>query len=654
MMMMMITRLALLVASSAVALASVGGATSVPECPATTDASGDDFVCSLFMAPSSVEDHAGYGVYTAVHLKEGDRIGDADGFVPVVDRFKTLPYRGQQQFLSWLGYVWPAHPDYFYSAETASFPVIPESMYGVDPGLNGATGLKFYRADTGERVSAFAPGVASLANAAPPSDDEANVKMIQDGTRVSFVATRRIAAGSELLIHYGRKWHHRYRSKQDSETEFDTLQDFQQLDIFNTLPTEQDKRRALAKQRQPRLDVDDDDEFHDDGDSDGNTEADTEQDLEVTFRAMCDKDGRVSKQNIMKWNKIQELLQEESLDEKELDELWTKTTRLDLEGFLRFNAELNDFLLEDDDDDDDTSEQLEWLKQNGMCIDKIRSGQSTKVAGEDGAFAKTFIPKGHRIAPAPLLALKRQDLVIYEADETQNALRNVLNFDKIVGQEELLNYCYGHPESDLLLLPYSPVVNFIHHDANEPNAEIQWPTNHSNDWLDLHPLDVSEMSGKLMAEFVALRDIQPGEEIVIDYGKAWENAWNAHKSTNGDDEFRHEIGVPDGFFPDGWKNQSLVYELAPLEAPLKPGEVIQMKWAHNGNPVCKVCYRAGLPAGFSQHFRDFADERGIIKLYEKLLYNDILESDEWTVVDTLGEQWFAQRYMSRAWSFNMH
>jgi hypothetical protein len=92
-------------------------------------------------------------------------------------------------------------------------------------------------------------------------------------------------------------------------------------------------------------------------------------------------------------------------------------------------------------------------------------------------------------------------------------------------------------------------------------------------------LDVLNESGKLMMEFVALRDLQPGEEIFIDYGHEWEASWEEHSVG----EFRNEIGMPDGFFPDNWMKTSAVYEVASF-APLKPGEVVHLKWDHNGEP----------------------------------------------------------------------
>ena len=271
------------------------------------------------------------------------------------------------------------------------------------------------------------------------------------------------------------------------------------------------------------------------------------------------------------------------------------------------------------------------------------------VSDGKGVVSNIAVKKGHVIAPTPLLAIKRDDLNIYEADETQQALRNVLNLDKIVGHEILLNYCFGHDESEVLLLPIAPTVNNIH-GGKEPNAKIQWPQDAP--WLKMHPLDVLEQSGKLMMEYVALKDILPGDEIVIDFGQAWDEAYKNHVNKHGDlKEFRHEIGVPDDFFPDIWKNEPVVYELA--TKPLQPGEMELMTWKHNGERVCKNCYRVGLPSGFSQHFRDFADARGITSLYDKLLNNPILDNNEWTVFDTKDEKWFAQQYEKKAWNFNM-
>lgn len=181
--------------------------------------------CLLYLAPSQIEG-AGLGVYTAVDLSEGDYIGEPDQFIPVIDKFKTLPFRGQQLFLSWLGYIYPAAPDFFHNATTDSFPTIPDGMYLVNHGLNAASTLKFYK--DGERVSTFAPGIASLANSDP---EDFNMKKHKSGddSPVTFFAAEDISAGDELLLNYGKQWHKRLKKKQKSAKEYDTLQDFEKF-----------------------------------------------------------------------------------------------------------------------------------------------------------------------------------------------------------------------------------------------------------------------------------------------------------------------------------------------------------------------------------------------------------------------------------------
>jgi hypothetical protein len=100
-----------------------------------------------------------------------------------------------------------------------------------------------------------------------------------------------------------------------------------------------------------------------------------------------------------------------------------------------------------------------------------------------------------------------------------------------VGSQLLKNYCFGHQNSSILLYPYSPVVNYINHDRENYNAELRWSElpNHQSDWLNrtVDELVVLDHAGLIM-EFVATRDISPGEEILIDYGERWQQAWDEH------------------------------------------------------------------------------------------------------------------------------
>ena len=720
--------------------------------------------CTLYLAPSSIPG-AGLGVYTSVDLSTGSPVGEMDELlVPIIDRFKTLPYRGQQKFLSWLGYVWPEKPFAFdHMATDEPFPPVPMAMSQVKEGLNAADGLAFY--DGNHRVSVFAPGIASMANS---HMQQANlVKADYDpGQRkdwagltfgkdhgvgaftphhgVGFTASKDIAAGSELLINYGMLWHHREDQKNRTKDEtFPTLEDFNngRLNEVN-LPDEAARRKerqdTFEHQERLRQKI----EFlmkgraqseaekvgdetvaqitRDLGKEDGAKEEEGNEEksrLHVIFRL---PDGRLDKTRMA----AVDVYEDEDvytlihlLHRLEIPRTFWGVARVKLEGNavqrkylestdhppvyerIQFDEVLGDMLAKEGyvvvlmpdfdaieklnntphtkglgfeqmravEDRQTFSKSVDWLKENGMCIDNVRVGQSTVAQAGRGSFAKRSISKGALIAPAPLLALKRDDLVIYEADGQESKFRDVLNLEEVVGQEILLNYCYGHPESPLLLLPYSPVVSSINHNSQEPNAVIRWPENPSlgdpKEWLDLHPLDVLEMSGDLTMEVVALRDIMPGEEIFIDYGHGWEDAWKRYEEEQKQEAaaynfvhgaFRHEIGVPDGFFPDTWNNKSVVYEPALPISPLKPGEIAPVVWAHNGKPVTKTAWMVGLPPGFSDHMLQYSNEMGITKMYDTLLEGDPLKSNEWFVFDTKGEKWFAQRYESKSWSFNIH
>lgn len=99
------------------------------------------------------------------------------------------------------------------------------------------------------------------------------------------------------------------------------------------------------------------------------------------------------------------------------------------------------------------------------------------------------------------------------------------------GTQLLLNYCFSHPESSLLLFPYSPVVQYVNHNLTGFNADLQWSNlpNHHPEWLERTPDDLdSEDHAGLIMEMVATRDIEAGEEVFLNYGPEWQAAWDRH------------------------------------------------------------------------------------------------------------------------------
>jgi len=99
------------------------------------------------------------------------------------------------------------------------------------------------------------------------------------------------------------------------------------------------------------------------------------------------------------------------------------------------------------------------------------------------------------------------------------------------GTQLLLNYCFSHPESSLLLFPYAPVVQYVNHNLAGSNADLRWSDlpNHHSEWLKRTPDDLdSEDHAGLIMEMVATRDIEVGEEVFLNYGPEWQAAWDKH------------------------------------------------------------------------------------------------------------------------------
>lgn len=177
-----------------------------------------------------------------------------------------------------------------------------------------------------------------------------------------------------------------------------------------------------------------------------------------------------------------------------------------------------------------------FLQTNGRCIDNIISSPSTVKQAGRGAFATRLLPKDSIITGSPLLIVQdRNYLTMYKTTiNREGRLRK--DSQKLVGWQLLLNYCFGHAESSLLLCPYGSGVNFINHNDTRANAKIQWAPHgvisHNESYFNLRVDEVNyTMNTNLAIDYVALRDIYPDEEIFLHYGSEWHNAWIHHVET---------------------------------------------------------------------------------------------------------------------------
>lgn len=165
--------------------------------------------------------------------------------------------------------------------------------------------------------------------------------------------------------------------------------------------------------------------------------------------------------------------------------------------------------------------KVSWLQENGWCIDNIEIKPSTIPNAGRGSFARRPIYKNDTVAPAPLQVFKNRKA-----------------FQSTMPEQLFVNYCLQPADSTMMVFPYGPAVNLINH-APKPKANVEWrwstqtkSNRHHPEWLDL-PLNKfwdEAYPGGLILEVAATRDIAVGEELFVDYGSAWEDAWAQHEN----------------------------------------------------------------------------------------------------------------------------
>jgi hypothetical protein len=135
------------------------------------------------------------------------------------------------------------------------------------------------------------------------------------------------------------------------------------------------------------------------------------------------------------------------------------------------------------------------MRQHGMCMDNLIQSPSKIDQAGRGAFATRTIKENALIAPAPLVhILDKASLNKYQPQMDENFKFSVS--DSVVGHQLLLNYCFGHKESNKLLCPIGSRTGFINH-LPTPNAALRWSTHQTHQ---------------------------------KDYGTEWEEAWKRHTS----------------------------------------------------------------------------------------------------------------------------
>jgi len=200
-----------------------------------------------------------------------------------------------------------------------------------------------------------------------------------------------------------------------------------------------------------------------------------------------------------------------------------------------------------------------------ICLDdKVEERNADHTAnviaekgGQRGLFAKRNLKQGEILTSTPMIPVHKEEMTMdrekYAAMlEDAEAQENIEKIGIPPKKKQLLtNYLYGHKESSLLWLATAPLLHAVNHAPHDkdvqPNAKLQWHHDkytdaqaagtplsrrqqfHHAELLEMDSLEVVRKHGMgLMVDLVALRDIREGEEILIDYGKAWDDAWKKH------------------------------------------------------------------------------------------------------------------------------
>lgn len=467
-------------------------------------------------------------MYAGVNLEPGSVIGSPELGIPVIDidlhnRLHEIPDANFDYFSPQSDFMWTAdtvgakyeiYPEDSEEDENSSRSKSGSGLLMAIPGI-GSLGNDFssmvnsdwYDPSVIERGPPTFPSSSSRFSTNNPSYHNPPKKSYTRGAytnyyNITLKATRYISAGSEILTDLGNNWDYDDNDERLKPEDYDDV-DSTLHKIYSFLLKHRDTK-GWTKKKERRV-----------------------------YKFLVDEviqaagtqsinydDDRSNKRDIRR--KIARLFPKEP---SEFEEYLSKPNG---GSFIQNNPELQ--------------KSISWLQENGQCLDGLYNGPSTIPDAGKGAFARVAITKGSLVAPAPLLLIQSTSYMdmystkIFQqrGKHTQYGVRDKTK-NNVIHRQMLTNYCFGHPQSSLLFYPYGSNTNFINHksEGNGANAKIVWTQQsyHQSHLLEKHVNevvdDVASITG-LGFDIIATRDIIPDEEVFIDYGNEWEDAWQAH------------------------------------------------------------------------------------------------------------------------------
>lgn len=443
--------------------------------------------CGVYMAPSTLGEHTSLGIYTGIPLETGTVINYPEIAVPLLFREFGDHAAGYSDGVLWDRYVWEGDvigvDTYVETNRHASRAVF---VPGVGCTVNSVLDMNNIESTHGAEYS-----TAGLHRAKDPGSGA-----FAPYHNSKTIASEPLVAGAELFASYGDYWIPDIPGAQISLEEF--LDEAEHFLLNGYYPFIEKYENVLSEELKQGLW-----EF-------------TTKDFPIYSKAFTNLPGNAP------WSEVEAAIKElkKSSDESiSMSEGKTKKNdEADDETEVKKSV-VRDFIRQQ------SVRSLDWLNEHGYCQDHLKPGISTIPQAGRGAFAARDLPTGTIVGYAPLVHIGLHGRDIWTVD---------------VGNEEyhwkqmdlILNYSFGHRNSTVLLTPYGSMVNFINHGGRErANVKLRWPDKeliaHKPDYLERTPKQLADTLEKigLAFEYVAIRDIKEGEEVLIDYGPEWEQAW---------------------------------------------------------------------------------------------------------------------------------
>lgn len=119
--------------------------------------------------------------------------------------------------------------------------------------------------------------------------------------------------------------------------------------------------------------------------------------------------------------------------------------------------------------------------------------------------------------------------------------------------------------------------------------------------------------------------------------------------------FRHEIGVPEGFFPPSWMNQEVSALPVRFDASLlHEGEIQRLRLDESGEEIVEWGFHMRIPSTLRTALLDFAVANGVTdELSQRVIHGDLLPAGGNHFLQLGGHTWWETRFGAE-WRTNLH